>query len=189
MCGRTELGVDVESIQARFHLYRWLHPEQFRPNYNVAPTQTQPTLIWDSQSGERLIQNMQWGITKYNQKAIIINIRDDTIRSKPIVGEKYKRCVVLARGYYEWKHQDKHRIPYYIHRADQSIMLLAGLYTETLNNDEINYTYVIVTTNAANDISGLHERMPVVLDDPSEWLSGQKDWLKKLCPFDGQLAW
>ncbi|KAI8052439.1 hypothetical protein BDF22DRAFT_520708 [Syncephalis plumigaleata] len=189
MCGRTELGVTVEQIVARFHLYRWLHPEEFEPNYNVTPMQVQPVLTWNNDGSKRLIQNMEWGVAKYDDKAIIINIRDDTIKDKPLSVTRFHRCVVLARGYYEWKRQDKHRIPYYIHRADKSLMLLAGLYTinQQPSGDKLNY--VVVTTSAADPIAGIHDRMPVILEDPSEWLDAKQDWRRTLHPFSGRLSW
>ncbi|RKP26092.1 hypothetical protein SYNPS1DRAFT_28202 [Syncephalis pseudoplumigaleata] len=191
MCGRTELGVDVEQIIARFQLYRWLHPEQFTPNYNVAPTQTQPVLTWNSSNdddSERLIQNMEWGVTTFKEKKMIINLRDDTLRNKPSVAGHFRRCVVLARGYYEWKRRDKHSTPYYIHRADGAWMLFAGLYTIASTSADDRFTYVIVTTTAADTVAHIHDRMPVVLEDPSEWLDVKQDWRRTLHPFTGQLS-
>jgi putative SOS response-associated peptidase YedK len=62
-----------------------------------------------------------------------------------------------------------------------------SIITNSIDGDKL--TYVIVTTSAADPISGIHDRMPVILEDPSEWLDAKQDWRKTLHSFNGQLSW
>jgi putative SOS response-associated peptidase YedK len=62
-----------------------------------------------------------------------INARDDSLmENKGIwnVPKRRKRCIVVAQGFYEWlkKNNGKDRIPHYIKRKDNQLMMMAGLW-------------------------------------------------------------
>ena len=86
------------------------------------------------------------------------------------------RCLVPASSYYEWKTEERGKIPYYIHPAHGSFVAFAGLYdTWTNAQDEELRTFTIVTRDADDQIARLHNRMPVVLaqEDEQAWLDSQ----------------
>lgn len=67
----------------------------------------------------------------------------------------------------------------------------------TIDSEERIYSYTIITTNAAKNVSFLHDRMPVILepDTPEfkKWLDPNEPWspdlAKMLKPYEGELLW
>ena len=132
-----------------------------------------------------------------------INARDDSLaedRGMWTTMKKNKRCVVIAQGFYEWlkKNGGKEKIPHYIKRKDGQLMCFAGLWdcVQYEGSEERIYTYTIVTTDSNKQLSFLHDRMPVILENGSEalrtWLDpGRHEWSKELQsllrPFNGEL--
>lgn len=77
-------------------------------------------------------------------------------------------------------------------------MCFAGLWdcVQYEGSDEKHYTYSIITTDSNKQLSFLHDRMPVVLENGSDqirtWLDpGRSEWSKELQsmlkPYDGEL--
>jgi putative SOS response-associated peptidase YedK len=104
---------------------------------------------------------------------------------------------VPVNGFFEWQHVGKDKIPWYIYRADNEIMSLAGIYeywTES-NTGEIYSTFSIVTSEANDLMAEIHNsgrRMPVVLDPSKEssWInisSSVDDALSLLIPFPSEI--
>jgi putative SOS response-associated peptidase YedK len=150
-----------------------------------------------------------------------INARDDTIAQNSglwNVPKRRKRCIVIAQGFYEWlkKNNGKEKIPHYIKRKDNQLMCMAGLWdcvkyeglspsslgrgyrsvSLLLDSEEKTYTYTIITTDANKQMSWLHDRMPVILDNGSDairtWLDPNRyEWNNELQsllkPFEGEL--
>ena len=77
---------------------------------------------------------------------------------------KSKRCIVPARGFYEWKTVAGKKYPYYITLKNGGVMSFAGLYDEW-HDDKGNQiaTYTIITTSPNKEMSEIHNRMPVIL--------------------------
>lgn len=111
-----------------------------------------------------------------------------------------KRCIVVAQGFYEWlkKNGGKEKIPHYVKRKDEQLMCFAGLWdcVQYEGSDEKHYTYTIITTDSNKQLSFLHDRMPVVLENGSDqirtWLDPQRyEWSKELQsllkPYPGEL--
>ena len=132
-----------------------------------------------------------------------INARDDSLaedRGMWTTMKKKKRCIVIAQGFYEWlkKNGGKEKIPHYTKRKDGQLMCFAGLWdcVQYEGSDERIYTYTVITTDSNKQLSFLHNRMPVILENGSEnlrtWLDpGRHEWSKELQsllkPFDGEL--
>ena len=157
------------------------------------------------------LQSMKWGLipfwTKrnpdYGTVMRTINARDDSLAAKGGMWssmKQKKRCIVVAQGFYEWlkKHGGKEKIPHYVKRRDEQLMCFAGLWdcVQYEDSDEKHYTYTIITTNSNKQLSFLHDRMPVILENGSDqirtWLDpGRSEWSKELQsllkPFEGEL--
>jgi len=157
------------------------------------------------------LQAMKWGLvpfwTKrnpdYRSVMKTINARDDSLAAKGGMWstmKQKKRCVVVAQGFYEWlkKNGGKEKIPHYTKRKDEQLMCFAGLWdcVQYEGSDEKHYTYTIITTDSNNQLSFLHDRMPVILENGSDqiwtWLDpGRSEWSKELQsllkPFKGEL--
>lgn len=155
------------------------------------------------------LQSMKWGLvpfwTKrnpdYGSVMKTINARDDALASNGGMWhtmKQRKRCVVTAQGFYEWlkKNGGKEKIPHFVKRADEQLMCFAGLWdcVKYEGSDEKHYTYTIITTDSNKQLSFLHDRMPVILENESirTWLDpGRSEWSKDLQsllkPYEGTL--
>jgi putative SOS response-associated peptidase YedK len=155
------------------------------------------------------LQTMKWGLipfwTKrrpdYGSMMKTINCRSDSLAENrgmwnAIKGRK--RCVVVAQGFYEWLKKGKDKVPHYTKRADGQLMCFAGLWdvVQYPDSDEKLYTYTIITTDSNKQLSFLHDRMPVILENGSEemfrWLNPEKfKWDSELQailkPYQGEL--
>jgi putative SOS response-associated peptidase YedK len=120
------------------------------------------------------------------------NARAETVSSKPSFRSAFtaRRLVVVADGFYEWRQgPGTGKQPYYFTRADGRPLALAGLWEVwhggPAARDEAApegpddpagrpalRTCTVITTSAGPDMSGIHDRMPVVLEPEvlDEWL-------------------
>ncbi len=186
MCGRFTLTVDPAELQDTFGDF--IFPNQFAPRFNIAPTQpilaipndATPALAGGAR--ENTADFFLWGLIPSWAKDPsiankLINARGETLGEKPSFrgGFKYKRCLVLADGFYEWKVQAgvKTKIPHFIFMQDRKPFAFAGLWDEwhSLDGGTLR-TCTIITTEPNELMSTLHNRMPVILDkkDYAEWL-------------------
>lgn len=84
-----------------------------------------------------------------------------------------RRCVVLADGYYEWQQQAGYKQPYWIRRASDGLLLLAGLWERNSRVADLPVeSCTIITTQANSAMSRIHDRMPMVLTEETalQWL-------------------
>ncbi len=177
MCGRFTLTVDPAELQDAFGDY--IFPDQFAPRFNIAPSQ--PVLAIPN-NGKNTADFFMWGlIPSWSKDPSIanklINARGETIAEKPSFrgGFKYKRCLILTDGFYEWKavQGEKTKTPYFIHMKDRKPFTFAGLWDEWQSPDGgALRTCTIITTEPNELMSTLHNRMPVILGpaDYSQWL-------------------
>jgi putative SOS response-associated peptidase YedK len=177
MCGRFTLTVDPAELQDAFGDF--IFPTQFAPRYNIAPTQ--PILAIPN-DGKNKADFFLWGlIPSWSKDPSIanklINARGETIAEKPSFrgSFKYKRCLIPADGFYEWKTEtgQKTKTPYFIHMKDRKPFAFAGLWDEWHSPEgSMLRTCTIITTEPNELMSNLHNRMPVILDKKNyaEWL-------------------
>lgn len=187
MCGRFTLTVDPAEIADTFGNFTF--PTQFAPRYNIAPTQ--PVLAIPNDAKNKA-DFFIWGLIPSWAKDPsignkLINARGETIAEKPSFrgGFKYKRCLILADGFYEWKTQPgaKTKTPYFIHMKDRQPFAFAGLWDEWQSSEGSSVrTCTIITTEPNELMSSLHNRMPVILDpkDYDLWLDATPQTPDKL---------
>jgi putative SOS response-associated peptidase YedK len=130
------------------------------------------------------LEAMKWGIDTGRQDLLLFNSRSDTINIYPFY-KKYKRCVIIIDGYYEWKKIDKggnkiYRQPYYISLKEKDkddLIYLGGLYSEEIDEDGFEYKSTsIITCNANEAIESIHERMPLIFknfEEAEKYLNGE----------------
>jgi len=178
MCGRKTLTKDMQSIIEELAIEEWENSDNYLPNYNIAPTQNSPILIYKD---KRIIKPMRWGLIPSWAKddkfgARMINARIETLLEKPSYRNlvSSNRCIIIADGYYEWKKDGDRKIPYYFKDPNNKLLTLAGLYDLWKHPDGyLVPSYTVITKEAQNDITIIHNRMPVIL--PQEHLD---EWLK-----------
>jgi len=124
---------------------------------------------------------MQWGLVPHWAKDIKainrpINARAESLAEKPMFRDllKTKRCLVPASGFFEWKQEQRHKIPFYVHLKDEPVFAFAGLYDiwSNLAGTTLS-TYTIITTEPNALMAPIHNRMPVILqsEDEKRWIS------------------
>ena len=124
MCGRFTLTVNPAELQDIFSGI--IFPSRFAPRFNIAPSQP---LLAIPNDGANAADFFIWGLIPMWAKdpsigSRLINARGETVAEKPSFrgSFKYKRCLILADGFYEWKAKPgtKTKTPYFIHMEDKS---------------------------------------------------------------------
>lgn len=149
----------------------------FRPSYNISPSQSVPTMLNDDSHALILTR---WGLIPSWARDPLrgvnpINARKETLADKPMfraLAQK-RRCLIFADGFYEWQQAGKRKQPYFIHRADRRPMAFAGLWDAWSGNDEGIISSTIITTAAGGRLAVIHDRMPVIVspENYAPWLS------------------
>lgn len=188
MCGRYTLDKDKPVLEGWFDAVMEDY-DQFRANYNVAPTHNMP-VVGENREGKRTIQPFRWGLLPFWAKDekvsySMINARSESLSTKKSFQKSFKkyRCLVPASGFYEWKGEKGNKTPYYIYPTHEPMFAFAGLYNvwESPEGEKVP-TYTIVTTEANNKMSELHNRMPVMLlkEEWDDWLNPENHDTKLL---------
>lgn len=180
MCGRFTFTQPENLVTEVFQLSS---SPTLSPRYNIAPTQSVPTVLLDSDDGERQFKMLRWGLIPSWAKdmkmgAALINARAETVAEKPAFRSAFKRrrCLILADGFYEWQQEEKKKQPYYFRLQEGKLFAFAGLWErwEKGEGDAIE-SCTIITTEANELMQPFHDRMPVILDpkDYEKWLDSQ----------------
>ena len=157
VCGRY-VSPDEASIEREFNL---VHMEwQFPASFNVAPTEEVPVIR--VRKGMRQGVRLHWGLIPYFAQGVppkysTINARIETLQTAASyrgAWNRGQRCLVPARGFYEWQTQSdgKRRVPYYIHLDDQEIFAFAGLWDRSRKADGTAIESCVHITMPANDL-------------------------------------
>jgi len=177
MCGRFTLTVDPAQLQDAFSTF--IFPSKFAPRFNIAPSQP---LIAIPNTGANTADFFVWGLIPMWAKdptigSRLINARGESVAEKPSFrgSFKYKRCLILADGFYEWKSSPgkKVKIPHFIYMKDRKPFAFAGLWDSWESSDgSIIKTCTIITTKPNELMEPIHNRMPVILHprDYEKWL-------------------
>ena len=124
------------------------------------------------------------------------NARSESLHEKPSFKGPLSRgrCLIIARGFFEWQQIPKNKIPWYISLEDQEAFAFAGLCDtwKDPHSGEIIESCSIITTRANPLMEHIHntkKRMPVILqkDLELEWITEEPSMLNKnrlLRPFD-----
>lgn len=177
MCGRFTLLIPGEELAESFNLEA---APALAPRYNIAPTQPVATVRRNPDTGRRELVHVHWGLIPFWAKdpsigSRMINARSETVAEKPAyrAAFKYRRCIVPASGFYEWRKQNSHKQPYYIHHKDGAPLALAGLWEHWQSADGSELESCTILTTTPNEMMrDLHNRMPVILEpaDYEVWL-------------------
>jgi len=194
MCGRFVVTTDPALLAARLDAVDETDHRFDHPNYNVAPTTTIAAVVArHEEQGDapaRRILAMRWGLLppwvkadadgNPQPKSPLINARAETLTSSPAfrASARRQRCLVPMDGYYEWMpdpdREKAPKTPFYMFRRDASPILVAGLWSAWRPDEtaEAIVTATIVTTGAVDELSEIHSRMPLMLDeqDWDRWL-------------------
>jgi len=181
MCGRYTLKTKAKDISKRFRVeLEDALEENLAERYNITPG-TGVLTIWDDRDADwRKADFFHWGLVPRWAKDVNIgykltNARSETAAEKPSYKHalRYRRCVLPADGFYEWKREPGGKQPYYFYRSDGAPLALAGLweYWQSPDGSEI-FSATVLTTRANGLMAPIHDRIPVIIE-PAEldrWL-------------------
>jgi putative SOS response-associated peptidase YedK len=178
MCGRKTLTKGRRQIIEELLIDGW-DGDDYEPSYNIAPTDVSPVMI--SNGGKRLVKMMRWGLIPAWAEddkfaARMINARAETLTKKAAFRNlvENNRCIVITDGFYEWKKEGGRKQPFYIKHPDNTLMLMAGLWSAWIDpRGDLRRTYTIITTPSNEQLKPLHDRMPAILskENSAVWLN------------------
>lgn len=180
MCGRYSLAIGYDAISDRFEFRGGVQlPMQYRPRYNIAPTQEVLTVVNPKGEGNEP-RMMKWGLIPSWAKDPsignrMINARAETIVERPAFRQAFqrRRCLVVADGFYEWRKEWKHNVPMRIILKTGEPFGFAGLWDVWKSPEGAAIeSCTIVTTTPNAVMEPIHNRMPVILPREAEavWL-------------------
>lgn len=187
MCGRF-VTPDEAEIERFWHIGRhtWRSPfESVRhARFNVAPQQGNPRnfvpIIRTAEDGTLEVTDMQWWLLPFWSKEPRIkystfNARVESVATSASFREpfKHRRCLIPAKGWYEWQQLATRKIPWFFHAADENLLAFAGLWDHWERNDQVIESCTIIVGDPTAPIRQIHDRMPflVPLDRQAAWLA------------------
>ena len=134
----------------------------------------------------RAITAFRWGLIPHwadgpKAGSRMFNARAETLTVSPAFRDAFrrKRCLVPVDLFYEWRRDGTRRQPFAIEREDGRPLVLAGLWSgwRDVTEDRVVRTFTIVTTGPNEQMTDLHDRMPVVIPDDAwdRWLDPSAD--------------
>lgn len=179
MCGRYTLAnPNPRRLRLRFGVNEAAEIAE-EPRFNIAPTD--PVLAVRALADEREIGLLRWGLVPgkwatEKKGRPLINARAETIAKQPAFAESFRkrRCLIPADGFYEWRRDDKGKVPMWIHRPGDELFAFAGVWAEYApTGGEAIVSCSIVTCEPNDLMRPIHDRMPVILprDAEAAWLA------------------
>jgi putative SOS response-associated peptidase YedK len=174
MCGRYRLSKTEKYLLEHFGV-RSREDFEWKPRYNIAPTDQVPVIRQDKNEPERTISSMRWGLIPYWAKdasmgAKMINARSESLTEKPAFKDaiERRRCLVPADAFYEWKKTSSGtrivRHPFLIRMKNDEAFAFAGIWDRWKSPEgKLVLSVSILTTDANPLVRDVHDRMPVIV--------------------------
>jgi putative SOS response-associated peptidase YedK len=133
---------------------------------------------------------MRWGLVPWFARdpksgPRSINARAETLATNRTFREAFerRRCLVVADGFYEWRHVGKDRQPYFIRLRSRRPFGFAGVWDRWKSPaGETLLSCAIVTCAPNGLVAPIHDRMPVIVP-----AAERARWLEVAAPV-GELA-
>ncbi len=175
MCGRYSLTTPLEAMR---QVFDFSERPNLAPRVNIAPSQEVAAVrLGEGEGGGRHLVALRWGLIPSWAKELgignrMINARAETIAEKPAfrAAFRYRRCLIPADGFYEWKTERGRKQPYRIVLESGAPFAFAGLWERwegpkggVAGGEAAVESCTIVTTEANTRLQAIHHRMPVIL--------------------------
>ncbi len=169
MCGRFTLSTAPATIADHFGLDE---APELEARFNVAPGQSIATIFLSGEDHQLILTRRRWGLVPSWAKDEkignrLINARAETVSEKPSfrAAVRRRRCLVPADGFYEWAGTKGSKQPYFIGLEGRAPFAFASLWERWTDPEgEVLESCTLLTTEANEHLSGLHDRMPVIVD-------------------------
>lgn len=180
MCGRYRQASPFEDLCRIFGVD---NSPSFPSANIVSPGMTAPVVR--RESGRNEIHPLSWGYRPRWSKgdsAKVINARAETLTEKPSFRDslRSRRCVIPADGFFEWEARKRPKRIWDFHLEDRAIFGFAGLWDEWCDpqSGKVSAGFTIITRAAQEPVRSIHDRMPLILQDKTEWQA----WLETPLP-------
>ncbi|WP_369076168.1 SOS response-associated peptidase family protein, partial [Clavibacter michiganensis] len=105
--------------------------EKYRLNRNIEPGDIAPVLI--SKEEDRILRNYKWGIWNSKRQKYEMIDRIESIKTSPLwkdeIKDKYSRCIIPARSFFEWKiNSEEERVNVEIFHKTEELFAFAGIH-------------------------------------------------------------
>jgi putative SOS response-associated peptidase YedK len=172
MCGRfTRMMPWPELVRLSRLTETWERQRNDAPAYNVARTDPVPFVTASENGGQRLREGRWWLVpwwAKEMPKQAMFNARIETVDTSGAFKDAFAstRCLIPADGFFEWTKspEDGGKDPWHIFLPDRPFAF-AGLWAHNKKLDTTSCT--IITMPAGEPMAKLHDRQPVILDEPA----------------------
>jgi putative SOS response-associated peptidase YedK len=178
VCGRYRLSRRKQFIEEQFDTADW--QDDWSPRYNIAPTQPVPVIRQHPREAVRQLSLMKWGLIPNWAKdpsvaSGTINAKSETAATKPTFRDplRFRRCLIPADGFYEWKKTPTSKEPYCFEVNDGELFAFAGLWDGWRDGSGKWIKTCSILTTVPNAVTSVvHDRMPVILhpDHYNLWL-------------------
>jgi putative SOS response-associated peptidase YedK len=180
VCGRFSLYESTERVARAFAVDEIAVGAESEARFNIAPSQRILTVVSSRDGEQRRLGALKWGLVPSWAKDPTIgnrhiNARAETVATAPSFRRAFerRRCLVPANGFFEWQHDPENRRrrghPFFLHPPDDSLLALGGVWEVWHGpDDQVLRTVSIITTIANDDVSAVHDRMPVIVA-PTDW--------------------
>ncbi|MDQ3572578.1 MAG: SOS response-associated peptidase [Actinomycetota bacterium] len=183
MCGRYTLAdPDPKRLRVRFDISDGFELNE-EPRFNIAPTD--PVLAVRELEHGRDLGKLRWGLipgkwATERKGPPLINAKAETLATQPAFAESFRlrRCLIPADGFYEWRRDERGKVPVWVHRPDHDLFAFAGVWAEYRpRGGEPIHSCAIVTCSPNELLRPIHDRMPVILEPSVEpaWLDSDAD--------------
>lgn len=187
MCGRYSLDADIFAILNRYKIE--IEETEYSGRDEIFPTNKSPIIDMDLQ-----LTFMDWGFSTNFSKRPLINARGETVSEKVTFKKPFQfaRCLIPATSFYEWETIDGKKVRNRIKPSGIEIFSMAGIYKAIHLDGQKVYQYSIITTQANEQMSYIHDRMPVILKPDEEFkylesAASVQEVEKLLLPYDSEL--
>lgn len=178
MCGRFTQDIEEDDLDDLYELHSKPDGVQATFRWNGAPTQDFLICRTDP-DGRRELAPHRWGLVPSWARdpkigARMINARSETVDSKPSfrVAFRRRRCLVPARGWFEWQRVAGTKQPWWISLGGEPFSF-AGLWEVWNRGAGPVHSFTILTCPSTGALEGIHHRQPAVVPRAryDEWLS------------------
>lgn len=175
MCGRYILYTS-EEYEEILGIIREIESNQLDGYKNMKTGEIYPTdlvpVITKDDKNNNVVNLFKWGFPHFNQSSgVIINARGETLEEKTTFKKSLytKRCIIPACGFFEWKKFNRENQKYFIRPAENKVFYMAGLYNTFNDKAGTPYnSFVIITTEANEEMAAIHNRMPLIFPSKKE---------------------
>jgi len=168
MCGRFHFTQEIRHLFTAAGLEALSVKDTADESRDICPGDRTMVLA-SSRNREIRAYSMSWGYHLPDGK-LVFNARSESASSKAMFsdGIAQRRCLVPADRYYEWEKTADGKRKYRLAPVDSAGFFLAGIY----RLEGKLPVFTILTRAPSEEISFIHDRMPVIIPPPL-----CKDWL------------